>query len=114
MTHTIRPLYGLYPNYGTPVQVVVNERTGLDFFFRSSVVRLAGRVPIPHKSGRLAIHTAHLMDLFYINLFCSDMKRSVVLISIVRVPTYEYQLRPLPLSRLVSLLGAGSTSTKFS
>ena len=64
--------------------------------------------------GRLAIHTAHLMDLFYINLFCSDMKRSVVLISIVRVPTYEYQLRPLPLSRLVSLLGAGSTSTKFS
>ena len=84
------------------------------FFFRSSVVRLAGRVPVPHKSDRLAIHTAHLMDLFYINLFCSDMERSVVLISIVRVPTYEYQLRPLPLSRLVSLLGAGSTSTKFS
>jgi len=31
----------LYPNYGTPVQVVVNERTGLDFFF-SVVCRQAG------------------------------------------------------------------------
>ena len=90
MTHTIRPLYGLYPNYGTPVQVVVDERTGLDFFF-SVVCRQAGWTCTHTSQVRPSRDPYCALDGFILYSFiCFDMKRSVVLISIVRVPTYEY------------------------